>query len=116
VRSGSRPDHGDAVPERNAEIEVYCGPEQKSCREDGEGYLDRLDQGFLYQRGAFTAYDTVMTNRALFGYGTGLIFYALSMSFVRIFNAMHDMKTPAIIGLTSIALNASSLNLYDFQL
>lgn len=61
----------------------------------------------LYQRGAFTAYDTAMTNRALFGYAIGLIFYALSMSFVRIFNAMHDMKTPAIIGLTSIALNAA---------
>ncbi|MDD3845395.1 MAG: murein biosynthesis integral membrane protein MurJ [Syntrophorhabdaceae bacterium] len=60
----------------------------------------------LYERGAFTAADTAMTNRALFGYSVGLIFYALSISFVRIFNAMHDMKTPALIGITSIALNA----------
>lgn len=47
-----------------------------------------------------------MTNRALFGYGVGLVFYGLSLSFVRIFNALHDMKTPAVIGITSIALNA----------
>ena len=60
----------------------------------------------LYERGAFTPADTAMTNRALFGYGIGLIFYALSISFVRVFNAMHDMKTPALIGITSIALNA----------
>ncbi len=50
----------------------------------------------LYQRGAFTAKDTLMTYRALSGYSLGLIFYALSISFVRIFNARHDMKTPAL--------------------
>jgi len=61
----------------------------------------------LYERGAFTVNDTVMTNKALFGYSIGLLFYALSISFVRIFNAMHDMKTPALVGLTSIALNAA---------
>lgn len=60
----------------------------------------------LYERGAFSATDTAMTNRALFGYSVGLVFYALSISFVRIFNAMHDMKTPALIGITSIVLNA----------
>lgn len=60
----------------------------------------------LYERGAFTANDTFMTNRALFGYSIGLLFYALSISFVRVFNAMHDMKTPAFIGISSIALNA----------
>ncbi|MHB8110189.1 MAG: murein biosynthesis integral membrane protein MurJ [Syntrophorhabdaceae bacterium] len=60
----------------------------------------------LYERGAFTPADTAMTNRALFGYSVGLVFYALSISYVRIFNAMHDMKTPAIIGISSIILNA----------
>ena len=60
----------------------------------------------LYERGAFTAKETLLTNRALFGYSAGLIFYALSISLVRIFNAFHDMKTPAIIGITSIAINA----------
>ena len=62
--------------------------------------------GILYQRGAFTAADTALTGRALIGYGSGLIFYALSISFVRVFNALHDMKTPALVGLSSIALNA----------
>ncbi len=60
----------------------------------------------LYQRGAFTARDTFVTFRALVGYGIGLVFYALSISLVRIFNAMHDMKTPALVGLTSVLLNA----------
>ncbi len=60
----------------------------------------------LYQRGAFATKDTMMTYRALSGYSVGLIFYALSISFARIFNARHDMKTPAVIGLTSIGLNA----------
>jgi putative peptidoglycan lipid II flippase len=60
----------------------------------------------LYERGAFTEHDTLMTNRALFGYSVGLIFYALSISFVRVFNSLHDMKTPAIVGIISIAMNA----------
>lgn len=60
----------------------------------------------LYQRGAFTIEGTLLTYRALSGYSLGLIFYALSIYFVRIFNARHDMKTPAIVGLSSIALNA----------
>lgn len=61
----------------------------------------------LYQRGAFTPQDSLLTNRALFGYSVGLIFYALSLSFVRIFNSLHDMKTPALVGITSIAMNAT---------
>ena len=48
----------------------------------------------------------IAPNKALFGYSTGLFFYALSISVVRIFNAFHDMKTPAIIGVTSIVINA----------
>jgi putative peptidoglycan lipid II flippase len=60
----------------------------------------------LYERGAFTARDTALTSKALIGYGSGLIFYALSISFVRVFNALHDMKTPALVGLSSIVLNA----------
>lgn len=59
----------------------------------------------LYERGAFTSYDTTLTYRALFGYSIGLLFYALSISFVRIFNAMHDVKTPAMVGITSIFVN-----------
>lgn len=60
----------------------------------------------LYERGAFKAHETYITSRALFGYSIGIIFYALSISLVRIFNALHDMKTPALVGITSIFLNA----------
>jgi len=71
----------------------------------------------LYERGAFTGNDTLMTNRALFGYSVGLIFYALSISFVRIFNSFHDMKTPAIIGISSVIINAilASLLMVPFR-
>ncbi|MGD0230150.1 MAG: murein biosynthesis integral membrane protein MurJ [Syntrophorhabdales bacterium] len=61
----------------------------------------------LYQRGAFSARDTAMTASALFGYSIGLVFYALSICFVRVFNAFHDVRTPALIGISSIALNAA---------
>ena len=60
----------------------------------------------LYERGAFVAKDTVLAQRALFGFSIGLLFYGLSISFVRIFNAIHDVKTPAIVGIGCIALNA----------
>lgn len=60
----------------------------------------------LYERGAFTPHETLLTNKALFGYSIGLIFYALSICFVRIFNALHDTKTPAIVGIASILINA----------
>ena len=60
----------------------------------------------LYQRGAFHASDTALTARALTGYSAGLVFYALSISLVRVFNGLHDMKTPALVGLSSIVLNA----------
>jgi putative peptidoglycan lipid II flippase len=60
----------------------------------------------LYQRGAFTLNDTLLSSKALSGYSIGLIFYALSISFVRIFNAAHDTRTPALVGLSSIVLNA----------
>jgi len=67
----------------------------------GDGILK-----ILYERGAFMAKDTALAQRALFGFSIGLIFYGLSISFVRIFNAIHDVRTPAIVGIGCIALNA----------
>jgi putative peptidoglycan lipid II flippase len=60
----------------------------------------------IYQRGAFTPQTTALATKALFGYSIGLIFYALSITFVRAFNAMHDTKTPAVLAVVSMALNA----------
>ncbi len=59
----------------------------------------------LYERGAFGPEETLLASRALLGYGIGLFFYGLSMLFVRVFNAIHDTKTPAKIGIVSIFLN-----------
>jgi putative peptidoglycan lipid II flippase len=59
----------------------------------------------LYERGAFSERDTLLTYRALVGYSMGLAFYGLSTSFVRIFNGLHDTRTPAFVGLSSIGLN-----------
>ncbi len=58
----------------------------------------------IYQRGAFDPHVTLLSGKALFGYSVGLIFYALSISFGRAFNAMHDSKTPALVGVASIAV------------
>jgi putative peptidoglycan lipid II flippase len=60
----------------------------------------------IYQRGAFTPQATGLAARVLSGYSVGLIFYALSITFVRAFNAMHDTKTPAVVAIISMALNA----------
>jgi putative peptidoglycan lipid II flippase len=60
----------------------------------------------IYQRGAFTPQATELAARVLSGYSVGLIFYALSITFVRAFNAMHDTKTPAVVAVISMVLNA----------
>jgi putative peptidoglycan lipid II flippase len=60
----------------------------------------------IYQRGAFDPRVTLLSGKALTGYSVGLIFYALSITFVRAFNALHDTKTPAVIAVVSMALNA----------
>jgi putative peptidoglycan lipid II flippase len=60
----------------------------------------------IYQRGAFTPQATGLAARVLSGYSVGLIFYALSITFVRAFNAMHDTRTPAMVAIVSMALNA----------
>jgi putative peptidoglycan lipid II flippase len=59
----------------------------------------------LYERGAFTTLETELTSKALLGYGVGLLFYGLSVLFVRAFSSIHDTRTPAIVGITSILLN-----------
>jgi len=59
----------------------------------------------LYERGAFTTLETELTSKALLGYGVGLLFYGLSVLFVRAFSSIHDTRTPAIVGITSIFLN-----------
>ncbi len=60
----------------------------------------------LYERGQFTPEDVVLTSQALMAYGVGILAYGTSQVMVRLFNATKDTRTPALVGLGSIAVNA----------
>jgi putative peptidoglycan lipid II flippase len=60
----------------------------------------------IYERGEFTAADTTMTAWALTGYTVGLTGYAAIKILSPAFYALDDAKTPMIISLCSIAVNA----------
>jgi len=60
----------------------------------------------LYERGQFTAADTVRTSQALAAFAVGTLAYGTSQVMVRLFNATKDTRTPAWVGVGSIALNA----------
>ena len=60
----------------------------------------------LYERGQFTATEVVLTSQALTAYAVGTLAYGTSQVMVRLFNAVKDTRTPAWVGVGSIALNA----------
>ncbi|MBI3301167.1 MAG: murein biosynthesis integral membrane protein MurJ [Deltaproteobacteria bacterium] len=60
----------------------------------------------LYERGQFTAADAVLTSQALAAFAAGTLAYGTSQVMVRLFNATKDTRTPAWVGVGSIALNA----------
>jgi putative peptidoglycan lipid II flippase len=60
----------------------------------------------LYERGQFTPEDVVLTSQALMAYGVGILAYGTSQVMVRLFNATKDTRTPALVGLGSIVVNA----------
>jgi putative peptidoglycan lipid II flippase len=57
------------------------------------------------QRGAFTAQSTSMVSWALLWYAAGLLGHALLEVIVRAFYAMHDTRTPVLVGALSMGLN-----------
>jgi len=57
------------------------------------------------QRGAFTAESTGMVAWALLWFGAGLVGHALLEVVVRAFYAMHDTRTPVIVGTVAMGLN-----------
>jgi putative peptidoglycan lipid II flippase len=59
----------------------------------------------LYQRGAFTADDSQAVAWALLYYGLGLVFHSLLEIVTRAFYAMHDTRTPVIVGGGAMLLN-----------
>jgi putative peptidoglycan lipid II flippase len=59
----------------------------------------------LLERGAFTARSTELTAYALAFYAFGLIGHSVVEIMARAFYALHDTRTPVVIGIGSMALN-----------
>jgi putative peptidoglycan lipid II flippase len=59
----------------------------------------------LYQHGEFNAEDTQLVAWALLWYASGLVFHSVLEVLVRAYYAMHDTKTPVLVGATSMGLN-----------
>lgn len=59
----------------------------------------------LYQRGEFTALSTQLVAWALLWYAFGLVGHSVVEIMVRAFYAMHDTKTPVLIGIAAMTLN-----------
>jgi putative peptidoglycan lipid II flippase len=60
----------------------------------------------LFQRGAFDATSTELTAWALLWYTAGLVGHSVVEILSRAFYALHDTKTPVIVGTAAMALNA----------
>jgi putative peptidoglycan lipid II flippase len=59
----------------------------------------------LFQRGAFTAYSTSITESALFFYSFGLLSYGGIKLLVTAFYSMHDTKTPVKTAFAAVIMN-----------
>jgi putative peptidoglycan lipid II flippase len=60
----------------------------------------------LFERGAFDATSTELTAWALLWYAAGLIGHSVVEILSRAFYALHDTKTPVMVGTAAMALNA----------
>jgi putative peptidoglycan lipid II flippase len=59
----------------------------------------------LYQRGEFDSHSTQLVAWALLWYAAGLIFHSVLEVLARSYYAMHDTKTPVLVGATAMAIN-----------
>jgi len=59
----------------------------------------------LYQRGEFDAFSTQLVAWALLWYAAGLIGHSLVEILARAFYALHDTKTPVLVGIAAMVLN-----------
>lgn len=59
----------------------------------------------LYQRGEFGEFSTTLVAWALLWYSAGLIGHALVEILSRAFYALHDTRTPVLIGIAAMVLN-----------
>jgi len=59
----------------------------------------------LYQRGEFTERSTALVAWALLWYAAGLVGHSVVEVLARAFYAMHDTKTPVLVGVVAMSLN-----------
>jgi putative peptidoglycan lipid II flippase len=59
----------------------------------------------LYQRGNFSAESTQLVAWALLWYGAGLVGHCVVEIVARAFYALHDTKTPVMVGVAAMTLN-----------
>ena len=69
-------------------------------------FVGQIGISVLFQRGAFDARDTLMVAQVLWVLSLSIIPYMLRDSITRVFYAFNDSKTPLIVGLVSIGVNA----------
>jgi putative peptidoglycan lipid II flippase len=68
-------------------------------------FLRRPVIAMFYQGGEFTAQDTEMVAWALLWYAVGLVGHSLVEILSRAFYALHDTKTPVLVGAGAMSLN-----------
>ena len=68
----------------------------------------------IYQGGEFTAQSTQMVAWALLWYGLGLIGHSVVEIVSRAFYALHDTKTPVLIGIAAMSLNLGFSFLFTY--
>jgi putative peptidoglycan lipid II flippase len=61
----------------------------------------------LYERGVFTSRSTELVAWALLWYAAGLVGHSVMEVMVRAFYAMHDTRTPVLIGVGAMGLNVA---------
>ena len=59
----------------------------------------------LYQRGVFNAHSTELVAWALLWYAAGLVGHSVVEILARAFYALHDTRTPVIVGAAAMGLN-----------
>ncbi len=62
---------------------------------------------FIYQRGAFTAETAALVSWALLWYAAGLVGHAVLEVLARTFYALHDTRTPVLVGVGAMSLNVA---------
>ncbi|MBN2147561.1 MAG: murein biosynthesis integral membrane protein MurJ [Anaerolineales bacterium] len=70
---------------------------------------------FLYEEGEFTARSTALVAWALLWYAAGLLGHCLVEILARAFYALHDTRTPVLVGAVAMSLNVGFSFLFSAQ-